>query len=1046
VRRADGAGDGEPVHRAFERHARLTPDAVAVVCGGREMSYAELDRRANRVAHLLRERGVRAETPVAVLLPRSPDLLAALLGVLKAGGAYVPADPAYPAERLTYMLTDAGARHAVTTSALRDALPDGVTEAVLLDGPLDAPDTAPDVATSPGQLAYVVYTSGSTGRPKGAMNTHGGLSAFAAAMAGALGVTPRDRALQLAPLGFDVVAEEVYPYLTTGGSVALPEGEPPLATEDLWDLVAATGATTLSTTPSRLATWGPRERAAVPAVLRRLIFGSETAPTLRGLAAWRDWDGDLVQVYGVTEACCTSSVLTVDHTGDPDLVVPLGEAVAGTDLHVLDGWLRPVPDGVPGELYIGGPGVGRGYTGRPGMTADRFVPDPFGPPGSRLYRTGDRVRRAASGGFQFLGRADAQVKIRGFRVEPAEVEAVLAEHPGLAGCAVAARPDPLGALRLVGYVVPRGEPDLPGIRAHLAARLPEWMVPSLLVPLSALPLSANGKLDRTALPEPDAGDVQEAYVAPRTATETALAGLWSELLGLDRVGVTAGFFDLGGNSLAAVRLVAEIRDRFGAELPLRALFGGEATVEAIAARIDAGGVAPAERPVPRLPRTGGVQRFETSGIERVYWRYHEEDEEKDAFVLVGAMSLQGPFDAAALERALDWTARRHEPLRTRFVMEDGELAAYVDPEPRPQRVPVVEVTEDEVEAATEAVFDEPFDLERDDLVRLRLLRLAPDRHELVLVMHHQIGDLRSQEVFCAELSLAYAAFASGGTPALPEPPVQAVDVVAWQNARLERDRDRLEAYWRGRLAGAEPLRPPYDLTPPARPGLHGATREMPIDPGLVDRLRDLAARERASLYMVSLTAFAVLLGAYSGRRDIVLMSPISLRGRPETQDVLGVFINEPPIRVRLDGDPAFRDLLAATRDAVAADLDHRDLPVADIARLWPEFDLPVLFTEETNPDVPLEAGLTGALTRRVPYRRSQGRFAMRLTGGNGEAHLVQTYRTALYSPQRVADIAEDYLDLLTAIADRPGARVHDPAGPCGVALRVPRSTDPEESR
>ncbi|MEW2399419.1 amino acid adenylation domain-containing protein [Streptomyces sp. NPDC046862] len=1039
--RADGPA--EAVHRIIERQAAATPDAVAVICGERSLSYAQLDRRANRLAHVLRERGVRAETPVGVLLPRSPDLIVAFLAILKAGGAYVPADPAYPADRLRYIFSDAGVAHAVTTSVLAKALPQ--VEAVLVDGPLEGPDTAPEVEVGPEQLAYIVYTSGSSGRPKGAMNTHRGLAAFAAALARAFGVTPADRALQLAPLGFDVVAEEVYPYLTTGGSVALPDGEPPLETQDLWDLVAETGATTLSTTPSRLVGWGERERAAVPTSLGRLIFGSETAPTLRGLEAWRGWDGDLVQVYGVTEACCTSSVRVVDHGGDPDLIVPLGESIASADLYVLDSWLRPVPDGVPGELYIGGPAVGRGYVGKPGMTADRFVPDPFGAPGARLYRTGDMVRRPSSGGFQFLGRADAQVKIRGFRVEPAEVEAVLAEHPDLVGCAVAARPDPLGTLRLIGYVVPRGELDVTSVRAHLTARLPEWMVPALFVPVLELPLSANGKIDRDALPEPDAAVVQQEYLAPRTPAEEELADIWAGLLGLERVGVTAGFFDLGGNSLAAVRMVAEVRDRLGVELPLRSLFGNATTIASIAARITSGTLTTAADGIPRLPRTAGVQRFATSGTERIYWSYHEDDPEKDAFVLVGSMDLDGPFDVAAFERALAWMAHRHEPLRTRWVMEDGELVACVDPEPRPLTAPVVDVTEDEVAAATVAVFDEPFDLATDVLVRLRLLRLAPERHVLVLVMHHQIGDLRSLEVFCEELSIAYAAMATGDEPPLEPLPVQAVDVVAWQNDRLERDRERLEAYWTERLAGARTLRPPYDLDPPERLSLAGRTREKPIDVALVDRLRALAARERASLYMVSLTAFAVLLGAYSGQDDIVLMSPISLRERPETQGVLGVFINEPPIRVRLDGALTFRELLARVRDQVAADLDHRDLPVADIARLCPGLDLPVLFTEETNPDVPVEASLSGTLTKQVPYQRSQGRFAMRLTGGAGEAHLVQTYRTDLYSDGRVAAIADDYLDLLTAVAARPDARVGDPGGPCGVALRIPARSITEES-
>jgi amino acid adenylation domain-containing protein len=582
----------ECVHRHIERQAAATPDAVAVLCGPHRLSYADLDRRANALAHRLRGRGVRAETPVAVCLPRSPDLIVAFLAVLKAGGAYVPADPAYPAERLAYMITDSGARHAITTTELAAVLPAVVTEPVLVDGPPDGPVTAdrpPDVETDPGQLAYIVYTSGSTGRPKGAMNTHRGVAGFALAMSRALGLDGTDRALQLAPLSFDVVAEEVYPYLFTGGSVALPDGAAPLGTSELWSLVEATGATSLSTTPSRLLSWGERERAAIPAGLRRLIFGSEAAPALRSLLPWKSWPGDLLQVYGVTEASCTSSVRPVDFTADPDLIAGLGEALPSAELYVLDKWLNPTPAGVPGELYIGGATVGRGYVGRPGLTAERFVPDPYGSPGERLYQTGDIVRQPSSGGYQFIGRADAQVKIRGIRIEPAEVEAALGQQPDVAGCAVVARPDPQGSLRLIGYVVPRAgtAPSTGELRAFLGERLPEWMVPAVFISLPELPVGANGKIDRAALPGPDSssGDEEEHYVAPQTPVEHELARIWGELLGQDRVGVKSNFFYLGGNSLAAVRMIAEIREHLGVELPMRTLFGIEPTIAVLGEQI-----------------------------------------------------------------------------------------------------------------------------------------------------------------------------------------------------------------------------------------------------------------------------------------------------------------------------------------------------------------------------------------------------------------------------------------------------------------------------
>jgi hypothetical protein len=441
--------------------------------------------------------------------------------------------------------------------------------------------------------------------------------------------------------------------------------------------------------------------------------------------------------------------------------------------------------------------------------------------------------------------------------------------------------------------------------------------------------------------------------------------------------------------------------------------------------------------IPRLPRDG--RAYATTGTERLYWDYHEADPDRSTFVLVGAIRMDGPLDVALLRSTLDELAERHEPLRTRFRVEGDELVALVDPTGA-LGIEVVDLAEDEVEEATAAVFEEPFDVRTGPPLRLRVLRTAPDRHVLVLVVHHLIGDLRSMEVFCGELSAGYAARLAGITPVYEPLPVQPVDIAAWQRDRVDRDRERLEGYWTRRLAGAQPLRPPTDLVAPPDPTTTGSTRGIRVPDELVERLRGLGAQHGASLFMVTITAFGMLLGRYSGQRDVVLMTPISLRDRPETHGVLGVHINEPPIRIDLSGDPTFGELLARVRDDVSADLDHRDLPVARIGELVAggPLPLPVLFTEETDPEVPVDgAGAAGTLTQWVPYRRSQGQFAMRVTGGVYGVHLIQTYRTELYSADRVAAIAEDLLDVLTAVADRPDAKVLDPAGPCGVALRVP---------
>lgn len=573
---------GETVHGAFARQAAATPDAVAVVQGEHRIHYAELDRRSDALARHLRALGVDRGARAAVFLRRGPDLVVAQLAVLKAGGAYLPVDPEYPAERVALMFADGGAAVVLTGDGTADLLPAGSPPAVdVADVPSGRPDGPPPDATGPTDPAYVIFTSGSTGRPKGAVNTHAGVVNLARSLVAVLGFTPADRSMQLAPLGFDVVAEELFPHLLGGGSVAFPPAEVPLATDELWACVAESGATVLSTTPSRLLAISDTDRAAVPPGLRTVLFGSEAAPTLRSLAPWAAWSGRLVQVYGVTEAACTALVAEIDHDGPADEPVALGSPTPGVGVHVLDAWMEPVPPGIVGELYLGGTQVGSGYLRAPAATAARFVPDPYGAPGARLYRTGDLVRPRADGSLRFAGRVDQQVKIRGFRVEPGEVEAVLAEHPALSGCAVVAGPDGQGGVRLVAYpVAAPGAVEVDELRAHLSARLPDWMVPSAWVPVESLPLTPNGKVDRAALPAPDGRPVA-VYVAPRTPVEEAVTGIWETVLGLDRVGVHDDFFALGGNSLAAVRMVAQIQEHLGVALPLRAVFTGDPTVEGV---------------------------------------------------------------------------------------------------------------------------------------------------------------------------------------------------------------------------------------------------------------------------------------------------------------------------------------------------------------------------------------------------------------------------------------------------------------------------------
>ncbi|HEX5724995.1 MAG TPA: amino acid adenylation domain-containing protein, partial [Longimicrobiaceae bacterium] len=574
------------IHQVFERQAARTPDAVAIVFEDASLTYAELNARANRLAHHLRGRGVGPEVRVGICLERSLEMVISLLAVLKAGGAYVPLDPGLPAERLAYMLDDSGVPLVLVQAALRGTVPahEGV-EVLAVDALSERlaaePAENPAGGAGPDSLAYVIYTSGSTGRPKGVMNAHRGVVNLLWSMRGTVAMAPGDRLLAITTLAFDISVLELFLPLLSGARVEILDRSAASDPALLREAVAAGAGTVLQATP---ATWRLLLDAGWEgAESLRALSGGEALPAELA-ARLRERVGALWNVYGPTETTIWSTAQQLG--AGPDVGrghVSIGAPVANTRVYVLDRFLSPVPAGVPGELYIGGAGVARGYLGRPGLSAEKFVPDPFAAePGARLYRTGDLARWRPDGTLEFLGRNDHQVKVRGFRIELGEIEAVLRGHGSVADCVVMARAE-AGEQRLVAYVV--GGVEAAELRAHLRESLPEYMVPSAFVFLDALPLTPNGKLDRKALPAPELAPAEDRYVAPRTPVEEVLAGIWAEVLRLERVGANDNFFELGGHSLLATRVVSRVRELFGVELPLRALFEGP-TVAELAGRVE----------------------------------------------------------------------------------------------------------------------------------------------------------------------------------------------------------------------------------------------------------------------------------------------------------------------------------------------------------------------------------------------------------------------------------------------------------------------------
>ncbi|HEX9935824.1 MAG TPA: amino acid adenylation domain-containing protein, partial [Longimicrobium sp.] len=931
---------GACIHELFAARAERTPEALAVVCGEDALTCRELDARANRLARRLVGLGAGPEVRVGVCLERSAESVVAMLAVFKAGATYLPLDPAYPADRLAYMLADSGARVLVTQASLRGLLPAEGVRTVRVDA--DAaevagePDGAPRTVVVPENAAYVIYTSGSTGRPKGVVVTHASAANLLPRAVRTFGAAPGKRVLQTVSPSFDASLLEVFVALLSGATLHVADREVVLSPERLCALLREREIGVWVSTPALL---DSLPEADFPA-LRMISTGGErcSAETAARWSAGRR----LMNMYGPTE----TTIYTTAHECAPGVAEapPIGRPVEGARAYVLDAWGQPVPAGVPGELHVGGAGVARGYLGRPGLTAERFVPDPFGgEAGGRLYRTGDRARWRADGELEFLGRTDAQVKIRGIRIEPGEVERRLLEHPGVREAVVVAREAPSGVAgdrRLVGYVVAAaGEAVSPAaLREHLRARLPEHMVPSAIVELESLPLTPSGKLDRKALPAPEHGTGEAEYVAPRTPVEEVLAGIWAEVLRLERVGVEDGFFALGGHSLLATRVVSRVRELFGVELPLRALFE-RPTVAELAGRVEEMRRAGEGAALPPLVPVAREAPLPLSFAQERLWFLQQMEPEGAGYNMPWSGRLRGSLDASALERALGALRERHEALRTTFRPVEQGAVQVVHPA-APARLPVLDLTglapearEPEARRLAREDAERPFDLERGPLLRATLMRLADEEHVLLLTMHHIVSDGWSMGVLFRELFTLYEWFAqpSGAArPASPLPPlaVQYADFAVWQRGWLRGDvLQRQLDWWRERLGGAPPaLELPTDRPRPAVASSRGASHAFRLPADVTRGLRSLARREGATLYMVTHAALDLLLSRWSGQDDLVVGSPIAGRTQVGTEGLIGFFVNTLALRIDLSGDPSFQELVRRVRETALGAYAHQELP------------------------------------------------------------------------------------------------------------------------
>ncbi|WP_307853564.1 non-ribosomal peptide synthetase, partial [Kitasatospora sp. RG8] len=934
ARGAQSAADGttaEPVARRFEAQAARSPEAVAVVADGDEVSYAELDARSNRLARYLTGQGVGPESVVAVALDRGVGLMTAVLGVLKTGAAYLPVDPGYPAERIAHMLDDAAPALLLTSAVSAPELPaSAVPPVVLLDAPqtvgalaglaADALGAGERTVPAPGHPAYLIYTSGSTGRPKGVVVPHAAFANTVASARDRLGVGPDSRVSQFASVSFDVFCLEWAIALTSGAALVVVPEDRRLGA-DLVAFLSAQGATHVDLPPAVLAGLEP---AALGAGVVLNVGGEALAPEVaRRWAAGRT----LFNSYGPTESAIDATVWRCRADADG---VAIGTPIDGARVYVLDEHLMPVPAGAAGELYIAGAGLARGYVRRPGLTAERFVACPFAAAGERMYRTGDLVRWSAAGELEYLGRADDQVKIRGFRIEPGEVRAVVAEHPLVAQAAVVAREDVPGDKRLVAYVVPEvgqsGGELVALVREFAADRLPAYLVPSAVVVLDVLPLTVNGKLDRKALPAP-------AYAAgvgrgPADAREELLCQAFAEVLGLPAVGVEDDFFALGGHSLLAMRLASRVRTVLGVELPLRVLFEGP-TPAAVAVWLDRAAEG-------RLALTAAArpERVPLSFAQRRLWFLGELEGPSATYNTPTALRLSGALDREALAAALCDVLGRHEVLRTVFEATDGEPCQLVLPaDGTGFELTVTEVTRQGLDAALGAAAGHAFDLAAEIPLRAQLFVLGPEEHVLLLLVHHIATDGWSTAPLARDLSAAYAARLEGRAPDWAPLPVQYADYALWQRELLGDEQDpaslaaRQIAYWREALAGIpEELALPGDRPRPAVASHRAHAEELEIPAALHQGLAELARAQGVTMFMVLQAALAVTLSRLGAGTDIPIGSATAGRTDEALDDLVGFFVNTLVIRTDLSGNPTFTEVLGRLRETGLGAYAHQDVP------------------------------------------------------------------------------------------------------------------------
>jgi amino acid adenylation domain-containing protein len=1018
------------IHQLFEEQVERTPDAVAVVFENQQLTYHQLNCRANQLAHYLQSLGVKPDVLVGICVERSLEMVVGLLGILKAGGAYVPLDPDYPQDRLSFMLEDAQVLLLLTQQHITESLPEHQAKLVCLDEVWEQiaqnNQDNPTSRVRAFHLANLIYTSGSTGRPKGVMVEHRGLCNLAQAQIQTFGVDYDSRILQFASLSFDASIWEVAMAWGSGATLYLGTKDSLMPGIPLIERLRDDAITHITLPPSALAVLPTEE---LPALQTMIVAGEACSVEL--IKKW-SVGRNFFNAYGPTEAsvCATIAKCTEDHEK-----ISIGRAIANTQVYILDKNLQPVPVGIPGELHIGGAGLARGYLNRLELTQEKFISHPFSNEAhSRLYKTGDLARYLPDGNIEYLGRIDNQVKIRGFRIELGEIEAALSQHPSVHSAIATARVDTPGEQRLVAYIVPEEDcvPTISELRQFLKAKLPPYMLPNEIAILESLPLTPNGKVDRHALPAPELDpDLLDQFVAPRTPIEKTLALIWVQVLKVEQVGIHNNFFELGGHSLLATQIISRLPSAFGISLPLRSLFESPTVAqlsEVISSQLENGtGLI-----VPEIVPVSRDTNIPLSWAQERLWFMHQLEGESGAYTMPFAMRLVGNLNVQALSEALRELVQRHEVLRTRFEIKDNLPVQAIAPQ-IPITLPVMDLQNqpDPEKLVEQLVLKEskkPFDLANGPVLRVNLWQVAQKEYVLLLAIHHIAADGWSMGVLIRELSAYYRGISTGSSVVLAKLPVQYADFSVWQRQWLtDKVLERQLSYWKQHLTGAPPLLElPTDRPRPAIQTFRGGTERFQLDSKVTDQLRKLSQESGSTLFMTLLAGFVVLLSRYSGQTDLVVGSPIANRNRREIEGLIGFFVNTLALRFDLSAQPTFEALLKQVRQVTQDAFDHQDLPFEMLVKeLQQERNL------DRNPLVQVVFALQNAATSSwdlpglrvedVPWEFDSVRVDL-------EVHLGETpegiegifcYNKDLFDAATIARMMQHFANLLEAIVANP---------------------------